>query len=245
MAGSLLITRDVKNHSFYKKQLEKLGFSNVKVTALEKDGLNILIREMNPDLVMMMARFYECATPYMMGELKKDFPKIKNWAALSLEAYPPDLAMYFILNGIKSYSTASDGFEEYFESLKAINRGRTYISQSVQDRLALRDEEPAPAGKITARHIEVIRLVCCGLENEEIAQILYISRKTVYSHKREFCRSLNVRNDVELLKTALKQKMFTEDELFFYPKKYTLTPLPDKAKGKRAAKEKGEGKREK
>ena len=237
MAGTLLVTRAVNNHLYYKKELERLGFRNVTVTSLEKDGLNLLICELKPDILMMGARFYECSTPYMMRELKNDFPNI-NMAALSLEAYPSDLAMYFILNGIKSYNTAFDGFEKFIEGLKAIGRGREYISQSVQDRIDMRkDEEPAPAGKITLRHFDVIRLVCCGLNNTEIAETLYITRKTVYSHKREIYRSLNVRNPVELVRVALKQKIVTEEELFFFPKEYTLSPIPDELKGKRVAKD--------
>ena len=225
MAGTLLVTRAVNNHLYYKKQLEGLGFTNLTVTSLEKDGLNLLIRELKPNLLMMGARFYECSTPYMMGKLKKEFPDI-NMAALSLEAYPPDLAMYFILNGIKSYDTAFDGFENFIEGLKAIKQGRRYISQSVQDRIKMRnDEELPPAGKISLRHLDVIRLACCGLDNTEIAETLYITRKTVYSHKREIYRSLNVRNPVELVRTALKLKLVTEDELFFFPKDYTLNPI--------------------
>ena len=215
MAGTLLVTRSVNNQLYYKKELEKLGFQNVTVTSLDRDGLNMIIRDIRPDLLMMGARFYECSTPYMMGELKKEFPEI-NMAALSLEAYPPDLAMYFILNGIKSYSTAFDGFDKFFEGLKAINRGRKYISQSVQERMDMRILPVKISGKITLRHFDVLRLTCCGLYDEEVAETLYITRKTVYAHKREVCRMLNVRNSVELVRTALKMKLITEDELFFF-----------------------------
>ena len=235
MAGTLLATRSEDNKTFYKKELEKLGFQNVTVTTLEKDGLNMLIRDIKPDLFMMGARFYECSTPYMMGEIKKQFPDI-NMAALSLEAYPPDLAMYFIINGIKSYDTAFDGFEKFFDGLKAINKGRKYISQSVQNRLDIRILPIKPSGKITQRHYEVMRLTCCGLKENEVAETLYISRRTVYSHKRDMETLMNVRNDVELVRTALKLELITEDELFFFPKKYTLKPIPEKEKGKRAFK---------
>jgi DNA-binding NarL/FixJ family response regulator len=168
----------------------------------------------------------------MMGELKKDFPK-QNMAAVSLEAYPADLAMYFILNGVASYDTAFDGFELFFEGLKKISKGREYISQSVQERINLRREYPMPAGNITLRHLDVIRLVCCGLTNTEIAETLHITRRTVYTHKTEIFRSLNVRNPVELVRVALKQKIITEDELFFFPKVLILSPVPDCKKGKR------------
>jgi DNA-binding NarL/FixJ family response regulator len=215
MARTLLVTRAENNHTYYRKQLEGVGFKNVTVTSLDRDALNMFIRDLNPNLLMMGARFYECSTPYMMGELKKQFPDI-NMAALSLEAYPPDLAMYFILNGIRSYDTAFDGFDKFFDGLRAINFGKKYISQSVQERMKLRIMPMKPAGKISMRHYDVLRLVCCGLNNTEIAETLYITRKTVYSHIREIYRSLNVRKPVELVRTALKQKIITEDELFFF-----------------------------
>jgi len=236
MAGTLLVTRSEDNHLFYKKELEKLGFENVTVTSLDRDGLNMLIRDLKPSLLMMGARFYECSTPYMMGELKKQFPDI-NMAALTLEAYPADLAMYFILNGVKSYNTAFHGFEKFFEGLKAIYRGKKYISQSVQERMAMRIMPIKPSRKITLRHYDVLRLTCCGLYDYEVAEILYITRKTVYAHKREMSTFLNCRNDVELVRTGLKLKLITEDELHFFPREYTLKPIPEKKKGKRAMKD--------
>ena len=65
MAGILGVTRSVNNHTIYKKKLEELGFVNITVTSLEKDGLNSLIHKMKPGLLLMGARFYECSTPYM------------------------------------------------------------------------------------------------------------------------------------------------------------------------------------
>ena len=221
-----MVSRAVNNHPHYKKKLEELGFQNVTLTALEKDGLSSLIRDLKPDLLMMGARFYECSTPYMMGELKRTFPKL-NMAALSLEAYPPDLAMYFIINGVRSYDTAFDGFDLFFEGLKAIGKGKKYISQSVQDRINARRYYPMPAGKLTLRHIELIRLMCCGLKDSEIAETLYIARRTVTTHKTEIFTSLNVRSPNELIRVALKLKIVTEDELFFFPKDFVVNPLPE------------------
>ena len=59
--GTLLISRAVKNHAHYKKRLEALGFRNVTVTALEKDALYSLIREIKPELILMSVRFYHCS----------------------------------------------------------------------------------------------------------------------------------------------------------------------------------------
>jgi glycine/serine hydroxymethyltransferase len=64
--GTLVISRAVNNHAHYKKRFEALGFHDVTLTALEKDALNSLIRELKPSLIMMGARFYQCCTPFLM-----------------------------------------------------------------------------------------------------------------------------------------------------------------------------------
>jgi DNA-binding NarL/FixJ family response regulator len=225
--GTLIISREVNNYSFFKKRFEAMGFPDVTLTALERDAQYFLIRELKPKLVIIGARFYQCCTPFLMGELRKTFPEI-NMAALCLGEYPPDIAMYFILNGINSYINSFEGFEEFYRGLGEIANGRDYVSPAVVERIRLRREYPEPAGKITKRHRELIRLVCCGFKNMDIAEIMAISKSTVQNHKSEIYRSLNVRNSVELIRSALILKIVKLEEIYFYPKNFTVQPRPDK-----------------
>jgi len=230
--GTLVISRDINNHPYYQKRLEALGFQNITMTALEKDALNSLIRTMKPNLLIMDARFYQCCTPFLMGELHQWFPKI-NMAAVSLGEYPADLAMYFVLNGIKSYVTSFDGFDQFYKNLTEISKGREFVSPAVIERIGLRREYPMPAGKITERHIEVIRLICNGFKDLEIGDVLHISRSTVDNHKTEIFTSLNVRNSNELIRAALMLGIVPPEDIYFYPKDFTVNPKPDKNTKKR------------
>jgi DNA-binding NarL/FixJ family response regulator len=225
--GTLLISRAVKNHAHYKKRLEALGFRNVTVTALEKDALYSLIREIKPELILMSARFYHCCTPFLMGELHKTFPKIKM-AALCLGEYPADIAMYFILNGIKSYITSFDGIEQFYKGIDEVSKGREYVSPEVVKRIKIRRDDIDPAGKITERHLQIVRLICCGFKDSEIADVLAVSRNTVVNHKTSIFTSLNVRSPIELIRAALTLEIVRLEELYFYPKGYTVNPLPKK-----------------
>jgi DNA-binding NarL/FixJ family response regulator len=225
--GTLVISREINNHSYYKQRLEALGFSNVTMTDVEKDALNFLIHELKPKLLIMDARFYECCTPFLMGELHQKFPKIKM-AALCIGEYPADTAMYFILNGIKSYVTTYDGYEQFYKGLGEICKGGECVSPSVLKRIDLRRDYPMPAGKITQKHKEVIRLICCGWKDLEIADTLHISRSTVDNHKTDIFTSLNVNNSNELIRAALTLEIITLEEIYFYPKDYTLNPKPKK-----------------
>jgi len=225
--GTLVISRAVSNHLFYKRRLEELGFLNVTLTALEKDALNMLIKDLKPDLVMIGARFFQRSTPYLMGELIRLFPKI-TIAALSIGEYPPDLAMQFIIKGVKSYATSFNGLDEWYKGLEEIRRGRNYIAPAVQERLSMRQDKPMPDGIISDRHKEVLLLVCNGFRDHEIADTLNISRRTVTTHKTEIFTAFNVRNPIELRMAAEDLDIIERKGALFYPKDFVLNPLPDK-----------------
>jgi len=225
--GTLVVSRAVNNHSYYKKRFEALGFPDVTVTALEKDALSSLIRKQKPKQLFMGARFYQCCTPFLMGQLHKDFPKI-NMTAVCIGEYPAELGMYFIVNGIKSYFTSFEGLDQFYIGINEVRKGNNYVSPAAMARMDMRQTYIMPAGDITGREREVIRLICCGYKDLEISDTLHISRRTVDTHKTNIFTSLNVRNAVELVIAALTLKIVNLDELYFYPKDYTVNPLPEK-----------------
>ena len=106
--GTLFISRAYNLHSHYKKKLEKAGFADVQITGEEKDSLNMLINKTKPSLVLIDASFFKYATPFMMGQLLKKYPKL-NIAAIALCEYSVQIAMTFILFGVKSYVDYWDG----------------------------------------------------------------------------------------------------------------------------------------
>jgi DNA-binding NarL/FixJ family response regulator len=224
--GTLLISRAVMNHAYYKKHLERIGFYDVTLTALDREELYHFIKKVKPNFLFMEAQFYYCCTPFMMGELHKRFPHIRM-AAVCMGDYPLELAMYFILNGIPSYISSSDGFDQFFYGIEEIRKGNNYVSPGVTERISMRRGKPDPAGIITDRLKDIIRLICSGFTDNEIADALDISRKTVTNRKTKIFTSLNVRNPIELVIASLTLGIVYLDELQFRTRDYTLNPLPD------------------
>ena len=148
--------------------------------------------------------------------------------AVSIGEYPADLAMYFILNGAKSYLSTFDGIEGFFIRLADISSGGEFISPAVQERIEMRREYPMPAGKITERHKQIILLMCNGFKDDEIARTLYITRRTVTTQKTKIFTSLNVRSPNELIRVALKLEIVKLEGMYFYPKDLILNPLPER-----------------
>jgi hypothetical protein len=83
---------------------------DIFVTAEEKNNLNRLIRDLNPQLLFMDSHFYHCCTPVMIVDLHRLFPKL-NIAVVAVFGFPADSAMYCIVNGARSYVNLEDGFE--------------------------------------------------------------------------------------------------------------------------------------
>jgi DNA-binding NarL/FixJ family response regulator len=224
--GTLVVSRSEVNHNYYKKTLESMGKKNVRVTSAERDGLNFIIDEMKPDLMIMGARFYQCSTPYMMGVLREDFPWL-NMAAVCYDEYPADLGMYFILNGINSYFNWAEGIEQFNHGIEIILKGKTFMSEIAQERIYLRKEMPPAAKKLKQRQIEIIRCLCNGFTKKETADNLCISEKTVETYKQDAYRCLNVDDITELYTAAIRLNIVTQDELVFRSRYYTLKPLPE------------------
>lgn len=226
---TLVASRHENFFPHFGTRFRQLGFSNVTFTNAGNDGLNMLIYELKPRILIIGAGFYDCCTPFMMTDLHKTFPKL-NIAAVSVTDYPADLAMYFIVNGVKSYVNywEGPGPEPFYKGLEEIREGREYVSPEVQRRIDMRSINPRESGILTGMQIEITRLVGNGYTGAEIAGTLHISERSVDSRKSEIYTALNVRNENEAVRVALCLKIIDRDELNFFGRNYMLKPLPPK-----------------
>ena len=226
--GTLILSKEKKLYPFFRKRLAELDFTNFEITGEKRDSLNSVINDMKPRLVLVESDFYECSTPYMMGELLKRFPKL-NVAAVSLFCkFPDDLAMWFIFNGVKSYVNFLEGPDEFYKGLNKVREGTGYIAPGVIERMNMRREIPEPAGNISKRQMEIIRLLCNGFTGHEICDVLAIAEDTLSVQKRKMYTCLNVRNENELIRVALFHGWIKVEELRFYGGEYKLNPAPEK-----------------
>jgi two-component system response regulator NreC len=90
------------------------------------------------------------------------------------------------------------------EAVRAAARGETYLNPRLGARLAA--EPPAPAGPpddLTEREVEILRLIALGHTNGEIASQLYLSVRTVESHRAHIQQKLRRTSRAELVRYAL------------------------------------------
>jgi DNA-binding NarL/FixJ family response regulator len=227
--GTLIASRALNLHGNIKRHFETLGFRDVTITAEDKNNLNRLICDLNPRIVFMDSQFYQCCTPVMIAELHRQFPKL-NIAVVTTGGFPADRAMYCIVNGARSYVNLEEGYEQFYNGLEEIRKGKKYISPEVQKRFDIRSSYPMPSKKLTAREEEITRLLANGYRGDEIADTLHISLRTVDAHKSNIYNSLCVRNENELIRAAIYLGIIDPKELDFYGRDYVLNPKPEKKK---------------
>ncbi len=106
--------------------------------------------------------------------------------------------------GAHGYVLKQASREELIEAIGAAAEGGFYFSPEIVD--VLRGSAPPVAPvPLTAREIQVLRLVAAGAENREIAERLFVSSETVKTHLATIYRKLGVAGRAHAVAAALRQ----------------------------------------
>lgn len=117
--------------------------------------------------------------------------------------------------GASGYLLKNAGREELLAAIHTVAKGDSYFSQKVSATLlqaitrqkeTLADpKKPLIQSSLSEREIEVLRLIAQEYSNGEIADKLFISIRTVDTHRRNLLEKLHVKNTVGLVKYAIKK----------------------------------------
>jgi DNA-binding NarL/FixJ family response regulator len=111
--------------------------------------------------------------------------------------------------GVSGYITKNSPKEELFEAITTVFNGKEYLSKDIIQRKAQQSDSNGVARKhLSKREIEIIKLIQEGLTNKEISERMFISLKTVESHRTNIFRKLRIKNVAELLKYVHDNMMF-------------------------------------
>ncbi|MGZ4200650.1 MAG: response regulator transcription factor [Thermoleophilaceae bacterium] len=116
----------------------------------------------------------------------------------------PAFAREALRGGALGYVLKEAADSELVEAVRLAAQGRTYLHPELGARLAA--EPPAPTGPpddLTEREVEVLRLIALGHTNNEIAGQLYLSVRTVESHRAHIQQKLRLSTRAELVRYAL------------------------------------------
>ena len=95
---------------------------------------------------------------------------------------------------------------ELVQAVRQVAAGRPYVHPTLGAALLAPDAPPprlgGPGGELSDREVEVLKLIALGLTNAEIAERLYVSIRTVETHRAHIHQKLNLRSRAELVRLA-------------------------------------------
>ena len=116
----------------------------------------------------------------------------------------PEFARQALRAGAAGYVLKEAADDELVEAVRRVATGGTYLNPTLGARLAAAPPEPAgPPDDLTEREVEVLRLIALGHTNAEIASQLYLSVRTVESHRAHIQQKLGRATRAELVRYAL------------------------------------------
>lgn len=104
-----------------------------------------------------------------------------------------------LASGARGYILKDGAFEGLVKAIKEVNAGRQYVLPSISMSLQSLDERPT----LTERETEVLKLVARGKNNREISDILFISMKTVGTHRANIMKKLSLHKAADLVRYAI------------------------------------------
>jgi DNA-binding NarL/FixJ family response regulator len=121
--------------------------------------------------------------------------------------------MEMIEAGVSGYLLKNVNDKELVSAITQVMSGKMYFSSEVSEKLTSlvmhqqrKLDQPA-APKLTERELEILKLIANEHSNAEIADILFISERTVETHRKNMLRKTNNKTIVGLIKYAMEQQL--------------------------------------
>lgn len=116
-----------------------------------------------------------------------------------------NLAQDAFKSGVSGYILKENAFDDLVYAIKTVHSGKVFISPSLTDRMVSSEEKKEPDKTVLSeREQEVLRLISSGLTNKQIGERLFISVKTVETHRHNIMDKLDIHNTAELVRYAIK-----------------------------------------
>lgn len=208
----------VDDHAILRDGLKALlqGEPDIEVVGEAGTGREAikLIRQLKPDVVLM-----DISMPDMTGleateVIKKGYPEVK---VIALTVHESETYLKRMMQvGAKGYVVKRAAATELTTAIRTVMRGGVYIHPDIAKQLVneiSRSEpiRPEKQKQLSEREWQVLRLIALGYTNQQIADRLALSVKTVETYRARIAEKLGLHTRAELVKFALQHGLLDEE----------------------------------
>jgi two-component system invasion response regulator UvrY len=144
-----------------------------------------------------------------ISQLRHDYPKMPIIILTMHEE--EQYLVRAITAGAKGYLTKRSAPEKLVKAIHKVYAGGSYLSDSAAESLAMRmasgSRGRSPVDSLSNREIQVLRHLALGHTVREIAEAYHLSTKTVDTYRLRLLKKLNLRNNAELTRFAIQNRL--------------------------------------
>ena len=204
------------DHQLFREGIATLLFSaeNIEVIAQAEDGIEAVekVKHFKPDVVLL-----DIAMPRMNGieatkKIKSLYPAVK---IITLSMHSDKQYVKGVLEaGADGYLLKNCTYRQLTEAIQSVYDGKKYLSQDITEMVINGYLSPSATnesefGNLSEREKEIFMLYARGKSTREISDQLFISVKTVNTHKQNILSKLKLTSNTELVKFALKNGLIS------------------------------------
>jgi DNA-binding NarL/FixJ family response regulator len=165
-----------------------------------------LIDQHKIDLVLM-----DISMPEMNGieATQRAIAKDKNLKIIALTMFNDnDYYLKMINAGVKGFLLKEAEIQEVIFVMKTVMQGNSYFPVDILCNIIKnKDNEAVDTNGLSDRELEILKMICQGLSNRDIARKLFLSKKTVDKHRANILVKTNCKNTANLVMYAIKYNL--------------------------------------
>jgi len=204
----------VDDHLIFRQGLKSIitleNIANVIGEASNGIELIQLLTHLKPDVVLM-----DIDMPHMNGleATEKAIEIMPDLKIIAFSMFSDEEYYYKMIDrGVKGFILKTSGINELENAIQNVMMGDSYFSNELLRKIITHygrttTTKSSNHDNLTGREIEVLQQICLGLSTDEIAEKLFISPKTVKSHKSNLLEKTVCKNTPALILFAIKNKL--------------------------------------
>jgi len=204
----------VDDHSLFRAGVRQIlaKQSDLRVVGEAGNGGEAMtgIRERDCDVVLLDLTMPGLGGFEVLGDIKRERP---HAAVLVLSMHPEDQYATRILKaGASGYLTKESAAEELIVAIRKVAAGGIYVSAHLAEKLASTLQTPTevpPHQMLSEREFQVLTQLVKGKKLKEIANVLFLSEKTITTYRSRILEKLNLHNNAELIHYAIQNKLIS------------------------------------
>ena len=201
------------DHSIVRAGLSRIveESGDMEVIAEAADGRETirLVRETSPDVAVIDISMPGLDGLEVVSQLHGQYPDLPILILTMHEE--GQYVVRAIQAGAMGYMTKQSAPEQLLKAIRKIHAGSRYLTAEAAETLALRiakgTGEQSPLDSLSMRELQVLRRLAMGHTNREIAGAYSISIKTVDTYRSRLLKKLNLRNNAELSRFAMQNRL--------------------------------------